>query len=113
MIHLEGNNGPVPDERDSSATHVVGAVPEDLVGVFYRNGPNPRSGWSPHMFAGDGMVHALELPSGRYRNRYVRTRCTRSPAPAATAGWSRPPTPTSSISTARCSPSRKAACPTS
>jgi carotenoid cleavage dioxygenase-like enzyme len=73
MIHLEGNNGPVPDERDSSATHVVGAVPEDLVGVFYRNGPNPRSGWSPHMFAGDGMVHALELPSGRYRNRYVRT----------------------------------------
>lgn len=73
MIHLEGNNGPVPDERDVVATRVVGTVPEHLTGVFYRNGPNPRSGWSPHLYAGDGMVHAVELPSGRYRNRYVRT----------------------------------------
>jgi carotenoid cleavage dioxygenase len=73
MIHLEGNNAPVHDERDALPVRVVGTVPRDLVGTYYRNGPNPRSGWSPHLFLGDGMVHAVSLPGGQYRNRYVRT----------------------------------------
>ena len=71
MIHLEGDNAPVLDERDAIATRVVGTVPDDLRGAFYRDGPNPRSGWSPHLFAGDGMVHCVRLASGEYRNRYV------------------------------------------
>jgi carotenoid cleavage dioxygenase-like enzyme len=71
VIHLEGNNAPVPDERDAVPTRVVGRVPDDLRGTYYRNGPNPRSGWSPHLFAGEGMVHAVALASGAYRNRYV------------------------------------------
>jgi carotenoid cleavage dioxygenase len=76
-IHLEGNNAPVSDEVDvdAAAVRVVGALPEDLRGTFYRNGPNPRSGWSPHLFAGDGMVHAVTVGDAGigYRNRYVRT----------------------------------------
>jgi carotenoid cleavage dioxygenase len=72
-IHLEGNNGPVAEECDVVATRVVGEVPGDLRGRFYRNGPNPRSGWSPHLYAGDGMVHMVDVTSRRYRNRYVRT----------------------------------------
>ncbi len=72
-IHLDGNNAPVADECDVLATRVVGEVPGDLRGRFYRNGPNPRAGWSPHLYAGDGMVHMVDVTSRRYRNRYVRT----------------------------------------
>ena len=42
-----------------------------------RNGPNPKSGVSPHWFFGNGMVHGVRLEGGRaswYRNRWVRTR---------------------------------------
>lgn len=82
-IHLEGNNAPVPGERDAVPTRVVGDVPGDLRGLFVRNGPNPRTGWSPHLFAGDGMVHGLWLDgagAARYRNRYVRTPLFDDPA---------------------------------
>jgi carotenoid cleavage dioxygenase-like enzyme len=74
---LEGNYGPVPDERDDDALEVIGAIPPELDGTFVRNGPNPQ--FHPlgryHWFAGDGMLHAVSLREGRarYRNRYVRT----------------------------------------
>ena len=78
MLHLEGNNAPVDDERDVVPTRVVGDVPDALRGgTFVRNGPNPRTGWSPHLYAGDGMLHAMTFgDDGRtitYRNRWVRT----------------------------------------
>ncbi|MFI6536410.1 carotenoid oxygenase family protein [Nonomuraea sp. NPDC050547] len=75
-LHLSGNNAPVVEEVTLEPAEVAGAVPEELNGVYLRNGPNPRTGWSPHYFAGDGMVHAVALSGGRarwYRNRYVRT----------------------------------------
>ncbi|MGY2009563.1 carotenoid oxygenase family protein [Nocardia gipuzkoensis] len=75
-LHLAGNNAPVTEEFTVEPTEVIGEIPADLNGVFVRNGPNPRTGWSPHYFAGDGMVHAVALADGRarwYRNRYVRT----------------------------------------
>ena len=53
-----------------------GALPPELVGLYVRNGSNPRTGTSPHWFLGDGMVHGIRLEAGRatsYRNRYVRT----------------------------------------
>ncbi|KZM74059.1 hypothetical protein AWN90_32155 [Nocardia terpenica] len=75
-LHLAGNNAPVTEEVTVGPSEVVGVIPEELNGVYLRNGPNPRTGWSPHWFAGDGMVHAVALSGGKacwYRNRYVRT----------------------------------------
>jgi carotenoid cleavage dioxygenase-like enzyme len=74
---LEGNFGPVHDERADDALEVIGAIPPALDGTFVRNGPNPQ--FQPlggyHWFAGDGMLHGVTLRDGtaRYRNRYVRT----------------------------------------
>ena len=54
-----------------------GEIPEDLHGVYVRNGPNPQH--EPvgryHWFDGDGMLHAVHFAEGRatYRNRWVRT----------------------------------------
>jgi len=64
-LHLAGNNAPVADEVGVTELRVIGAIPEFLEGTFYRNGPNPRTGWSAHLFDGDGMVHALEIAGGR------------------------------------------------
>ncbi|MEE2663304.1 MAG: carotenoid oxygenase family protein [Myxococcota bacterium] len=75
-FHLVGNYAPVPDEVTVFDLAVEGALPPELDGLLLRNGPNPRSGASPHWFAGDGMLHGLRLEAGRalwYRNRYVRT----------------------------------------
>ena len=73
---LVGNFAPVADEADFDLA-VIGEIPKDLAGAFYRNGPNPQ--FEPesdhHWFAGDGMIHGFFVENGevRYRNRYVRT----------------------------------------
>ncbi len=73
---LAGNYAPIADEADF-ALEVVGEIPAELAGAFYRNGPNPQ--FQPeadhHWFAGDGMIHGFWVEDGkvRYRNRYVRT----------------------------------------
>jgi carotenoid cleavage dioxygenase-like enzyme len=74
--YLAGNFAPIADEADYDL-EVVGEIPRDLAGTFYRNGPNPH--FEPasdhHWFAGDGMIHGFFVENGkvRYRNRYVRT----------------------------------------
>jgi len=76
-FHLRGNYAPVTDEISADDLDVVGALPPELNGLYLRNGANPKSGWSPHWFAGDGMVHGVRLRDGRadwYRNRWVQTR---------------------------------------
>jgi carotenoid cleavage dioxygenase len=83
-LHLAGNNRPVADEVTVplGPADVVGQVPSELCGRFLRNGPNPRTGWSTHLYDGDGMVHAVTLRDGaavEYRNRWVRTRLWASP----------------------------------
>jgi carotenoid cleavage dioxygenase len=75
-FHLTGNFAPVFDERTELALEVVGTIPPELNGRFFRNGSNPKTGWSPHWFLGNGMVHGVELGKGNanwYRNRYVQT----------------------------------------
>src|SRR5437660_799741 len=75
---LAGVYAPVYDERADHDLEVVGEIPDDLDGVYVRNGPNPR--YSPpgryHWFDGDGMIRAVRFRGGRasYRNRWIRTR---------------------------------------
>jgi carotenoid cleavage dioxygenase len=76
-FHLRGNFAPVQQEVTAFQLEVQGALPPELRGLYLRNGPNPRTGSSPHWFLGDGMVHGVCLEDGRarwYRNRWVRTR---------------------------------------
>ncbi|MBI1846504.1 MAG: carotenoid oxygenase family protein [Candidatus Rokubacteria bacterium] len=76
-FHLRGNFAPVTDERTAFDLPIQGAVPRALRGRYVRNGPNPKTGQSPHWFLGDGMLHGVEVRDGRavwYRNRWVRTR---------------------------------------
>jgi carotenoid cleavage dioxygenase len=76
-FHLRGNYAPVPDEVEAFDLPVIGALPPELNGRFFRNGANPRTGTSVHWFDGDGMLHGIRLRDGRaewYRNRWVRTK---------------------------------------
>ncbi|KMM17143.1 carotenoid oxygenase family protein [Synechococcus sp. GFB01] len=55
-----------------------GAIPAELEGTLYRNGPGrlERAGhWVHHPFDGDGMITAVRFSAGRarLRNRFVRT----------------------------------------
>jgi all-trans-8'-apo-beta-carotenal 15,15'-oxygenase len=59
-------------------TAARGAIPPELVGTLYRNGPGrlERGGqWVHHPFDGDGMITALRFVGGKVelRNRFVRT----------------------------------------
>lgn len=71
-----GNFPPVTEEITETALKVDGAIPSDLNGYYYRNGPNNWKGPSKHFFFGDGMIHGVKLEGGEakwYRNRYVKT----------------------------------------
>ena len=63
---------------DVPLTPIHGAVPPDLQGTFYRNGPGclERDGHRVHHpFDGDGMIAAMHFSDGKVRlsNRFVRT----------------------------------------
>lgn len=74
---LMGPFAPIFDESVWEDLEVIGTIPEDLNGVYLRNGPNTR--FAPkgryHPFDGDGMLHSAHFENGRvvYRNRWVRT----------------------------------------
>jgi carotenoid cleavage dioxygenase len=81
--HLSGNFAPIGPELDVGDLSVVsGRIPEELSGVYMRNGPNPL--FKPLSYTypldGDGMIHAVYLDNGRarYRNRFVETRGLRA-----------------------------------
>ena len=75
---LQGNYAPVQDELNVENLEIEGEIPQDLSGVYMRNGPNPA--YEPisytYPFDGDGMLHAVYLEEGKahYRNRFVETR---------------------------------------
>jgi carotenoid cleavage dioxygenase-like enzyme len=84
-FHLRGNFAPVTEEVTAFDLPVQGTIPRELCGHYVRNGPNPKTGSSPHWFVGDGMLHGVELADGKaawYRNRWVRTRAFVEDAPA-------------------------------
>jgi carotenoid cleavage dioxygenase-like enzyme len=74
---LRGNFGPWREEGLTENLQVIGEIPRDLNGTFFRNGPNPA--FEPegryHWFDGDGMIHAIRIADGRasYRNRWVES----------------------------------------
>jgi all-trans-8'-apo-beta-carotenal 15,15'-oxygenase len=66
------------EEFDYWIDEIDGAVPTNLRGTFYRNGPGRQTiGDRPfgHWFDGDGMLAAFSFDDGKvhFRNRYVRT----------------------------------------
>lgn len=77
--YANGVYAPVYDEVTSWHLPVTGSIPDDLDGVFLRNGPNPPPvalEGMYHWFVPDGMLHGVKLQTGRavwYRNRWVRT----------------------------------------
>jgi len=77
-FYMRGNYAPVSDEVEAFDLPIVGTLPPELNGRFFRNGANPPDGVVPsHWFDGDGMLHGMRLRDGRgewYKNRWVRTK---------------------------------------
>jgi carotenoid cleavage dioxygenase-like enzyme len=75
--YLHGPFAPTREELTLDDFEIDGKIPDDLNGVYVRNGPNPQFDPSGryHWFDGDGMVHAVHFSDGRavYRNRWIRT----------------------------------------
>ena len=75
--YLHGPFAPTHEELTLDDFEIDGKIPDDLNGVYVRNGPNPQFDPSGryHWFDGDGMVHAVHFSEGRavYRNRWIRT----------------------------------------
>jgi all-trans-8'-apo-beta-carotenal 15,15'-oxygenase len=75
----ERSNEAVTQEYDVRLPLLEGAVPEQLRGVLFRNGPGRLELYGHrygHLFDGDGHINRFAF-DGRgvtYRNRYVRTR---------------------------------------
>lgn len=75
--YLQGVYEPVKREVTALELEVIGEIPKDLFGGYYRNGPNPVHAPTAlhHWFDGDGMLHAIYFENGKaeYRNRYIQT----------------------------------------
>lgn len=74
---MRDNYAPIHEEITATGLPVAGAIPDDLDGLFVRNGANPKGAATKHWFLGDGMLHGMRLRDGEvswYRNRYVRTK---------------------------------------
>lgn len=76
-VYLDGIFEPLAFECDLNELTVIGRIPKELNGTFYRNGPNPQYVYSQnyHMYDGDGMIHAINFNHGKpdYQNRWIRT----------------------------------------
>lgn len=66
------------EHRDEIDLSVEGAIPPEIAGSLYRNGPARHEVYGDryrHWWDGDGMIHRLRIEHGRvgYRNRFVDT----------------------------------------
>ena len=75
--YLHGLYAPVHEETTADNLDVIGEIPRDLNGAYFRNGPNPITPpeGMHHWFDGDGMIHGVWFEDGkaRYANRYIKT----------------------------------------
>lgn len=89
--YLRDNFSPVQAEVTADDLPVIGELPQELSGIFIRNGPNPQ--FPPlnryHWFDGDGMLHGIQISNGKaaYRNRYVQTQGFKLERNAGRAIW--------------------------
>ena len=88
------------EHTNMDLTVTRGAIPPGLEGTFVRTGPNPRfperhDQRRYHFFAGDAMVHGVELKDGKahYRNRWVQTRGLRRDLATMGESVGQPPPP--------------------
>lgn len=75
--YLHGPYAPIDTEINAHQLKVIGEIPTDFGGAYFRNGPNPATQPSGlhHWFDGDGMLHAIHFENGKasYRNRYIQS----------------------------------------
>jgi carotenoid cleavage dioxygenase-like enzyme len=69
---------PVKTELSHVPIRVTGKIPEDLTGVYLRNGTNTQFDNTHvriHAFVGAGMLHQVQIRNGAatYSNTYIRT----------------------------------------
>lgn len=90
---ISGSWEPVKEEVDAKCSDISGAIPRDLEGSFFRNGPNadlePMDLENYHFFDGDGMIHQIEIINGevRYKNKWVETKCLQIEREAGKSLW--------------------------
>ena len=88
---LSGGFAPIEHELVLDELRIEGEVPQDLSGVYVRNGPNRRfeAAGRYHWFDGDGMLHAVRFDRGRvqYRNRWIMTDSLQEELHAGRALW--------------------------
>ena len=78
-------------ELDIASLEVIGEVPQDLNGAYFRNGPNRKFAAEGryHWYDGDGMIHAAYFDKGRvrYKNRWIQTEPLKEELQAGRALW--------------------------
>ena len=76
--YLHGVYAPTTRELNQDKLEVLGDLPHDLRGTYYRNGANPV--FEPknryHPFDGDGMITAIRFDKGKpsLTNKFVQTK---------------------------------------
>lgn len=74
--YLQEYYAPITEEVFIENLPITGALPPEISGAYFRNGPNPQHPHHHHhWFDGDGMIHRIGIQDGKanYRNRYVQT----------------------------------------
>ncbi|ACK64450.1 Carotenoid oxygenase [Rippkaea orientalis PCC 8801] len=75
---LKGINEPVFAEIELDNLKISGTIPQQLQGMYVRNGPNPMFKPTSYNYPleGDGMVHGMYFDQGKigYKNRWIQTR---------------------------------------
>lgn len=75
--YLKGGFAPVHREIELDNLEVDGTIPQELNGLYLRNGSNPY--FTPYTYTypidGDGMIHQIKLHNGQasYKNVFVKT----------------------------------------